>query len=68
MEEEANQEEVTLLQSEVEKLQALLKELEDERDQLIKRTAHLKSAEDRKVKNWKLIQEATKFFGISLLF
>lgn len=66
MEEEAIQEEE--LQCEVEKLQAQLKELQEERDQLIKRNIQLESDEDRKVKNLKLIQEATKFFGISLLY
>lgn len=64
---EASQENLALLQSDVDKLRAQLKALEDERHQLINRCSQLQSAEDRKVKNWKLISEATKFFGITKL-
>lgn len=67
VEEEAGQDPtVVQLQSEVKELRGQLAELELEKEALMKKT---RSLEDRQVKNWKWIQEATKFSGsFSLLF
>jgi predicted nuclease with TOPRIM domain len=65
-EEEEEKEEATQdptleqLQSEVKELRGQLAELELEKEALMKKT---RSLEDRQVKNWKWIQEATKFSG-----
>ncbi|XP_046656833.1 uncharacterized protein LOC124349931 [Daphnia pulicaria] len=54
---------VEQLQSEVKELRRQLDEIEREKKTVMKRTHDL---EDRQVKNWKLIQEATKFSGVSV--
>jgi hypothetical protein len=54
---------VEQLQSEVKELRRQLDEIEREKKTVMKRTHDL---EDRQVKNWKLIQEATKFSGLLL--
>ena len=57
-EEEAPLEQV---QSEVDELRKQLAEMESEKEALMKRT---RIVEDRQVRNWKWIQDATKFSGI----
>lgn len=59
--EEAGQEMLDQLQSEVDELRGQLAELQQEKEALMKQT---RSLEDRQVINWKWIQEATKFSGL----
>jgi DNA repair exonuclease SbcCD ATPase subunit len=61
--EEESVQETTLeqLQSEVKELRGQLAELETEKEALMKKT---RSLEDQQVKNWKWIQDATKFSGL----
>ena len=56
---------VEQLQSEVEELRRQLAEIEREKEAVMKMKRNL---EDRQVKNWKLIQEATKFSGLLLFY
>lgn len=58
--EEAEQDVVEQLQSEVNELRGQLADFELEKETLMKRT---RSLEDLQVRNWKWIQEATKFSG-----
>ena len=61
--EEESVQETTLeqLQSEVKELRGQLAELETEKEALMKKT---RSLEDQQVKNWKWIQDVTKFSGL----
>ncbi len=65
VEREAEQNALEQLQSEIEDLRGQLAELESEKEMLMKRT---RSLEDRQVRNWKWIQDATKFSGFFFLF
>lgn len=65
VEREAEQNALEQLQSEVEDLRGQLAELESEKETLMKRT---RSLEDRQVRNWKWIQDATKFSGFFFLY
>lgn len=57
-------EELDQLQSEVDELRGQLAELEREKGALMK---NLRSLEDRQVRNWKWIQDATKFSGMDII-
>lgn len=59
--EDEAQQRLDQLQSEVEDLRGQLHELEQEKEMLMKQ---IRSMEDRQVRNWKWIQDATKFSGL----
>ena len=61
MELEASEEQREALQAEVDEIRAQIAELEREKRELLKHTRRL---EDRQVKNWKWMHEASKFSGI----
>lgn len=63
MELEASEEQLEALRMEVEEIKAQMAELEQEKRELLKNTRRL---EDRQVKNWKWMHEASKFSGIQM--